>query len=671
MKRFFLILSFFSLCLSLAAEDGSRLWLGTENFANADVTANKRTPTIDIALKELTDQWMGGPVKLLITKNKKIRELGREGFLIDGERSEGVTIQSSSDVGLLYGAYQLLRRQASGIGHRLSQVYQSPSYDLRLLNHWDNLDGSVECGYAGSSIWKWDELPETISPKYEAYARANASIGINGTVLNNINASPDILREDYLKKVKVLADIFRPYGIRVYLSVNFSSPQLLGGLSGSDPLNGDVQQWWKEKVKEIYRLIPDFGGFLVNANSKGQSGPHDYGRTHADGANLLAGALKPFGGVVMWRAFVHSPDDDDPAKQMYNEFVPLDGRFADNVILQIKSGSVDFQPDKLFSPLIGAMQKTSLMLEFQITPEYEALSNHLIYEAPYYKSFLDIDTWSDGPSSWISSLTDGKLRPVKRTAIAGVANIGDDANWTGHPFTQANWYAFGCLAWNSDQTPYEIAGEWIQMTFPDSFDFLEQLSDVMNSSRETVTDYTMPLGLRHTFVRDRCYRPEPWFDRAGREDSTSVYYHRADNFGLGFDRTSTGSNAVSLYFSPLKEHLEDVDSCPVEVILWFHHLPWSHVMQSGRILWDELCFRYDNGVQTVKKYQKIWDQLEPYIDEDCFREVQYRLRIQARDAVMWKDACLLYFQPFTESSIPYELERPVYNLEELKKKGSE
>ena len=461
---------FFSL-FSVYAEDGSALWLRYSTGAKAIIMNKKQSPTLNIAVSELRNFWQGGiPITLEIQKNKELRALGNDGYIIRASKDGNhLTITSSGEQGILYGTYHLLRLQATG---QLSEstlkslnVSEKPDYWIRVLNHWDNLDGTIERGYAGHSLWKWDELPSVVSPRYEAYARANASIGINATVINNVNASPKILSDDYLQKVKVLADIFRPYGLKIYLSINFSSPAALGGLSTSDPLDKEVIAWWKKKAKDIYSLIPDFGGFLVKANSEGQPGPCDYGRTHAEGANMLADVLKPYRGIVMWRAFVYSPTDSDRAKQAYLEFEPLDGKFRDNVIVQIKNGPIDFQPREPFSPLFGAMKKTPVMPEFQITQEYLGFSNHLVFLAPMWKECLDSDTYVQGAGSTIARVTDGSLFPHSLTAIAGVTNIGDDINWCGHPFAQANWYAFGRLAWKHSLSSEQIGEEWLRQTF--------------------------------------------------------------------------------------------------------------------------------------------------------------------------------------------------------------
>lgn len=648
------------------AEDGSQLWLRypvnskTRNIVNS----NSKSPTIEIAKKELNQHWTGQAVDLKIDK---LPANFKDGYKIISTPKK-ISILAKTDLGLLYGSYHLLNLQQQKTSFSNFKLEEKPSYDVRILNHWDNLDGTIERGYAGHSLWKWEDLPNKISPRYEEYARANASIGINATVLNNVNASPNMLREDYLKKVKVLADIFRPYGIKVYLSVNFSSPKVLGKTENSDPLNNDVQKWWKDKAAEIYKLIPDFGGFLVKANSEGQPGPQDYGRTHADGANMLADVLKPYGGIVMWRAFVYSPSKEDRAKQAYLEFVPLDGKFRDNVIIQIKNGPIDFQPREAFNPLFGALRKTSEMVEFQITQEYLGFSNHLVYLAPLFKETLDSDTYSDGQGSTIAKITDGTLRPAKLTAISAVANIGEDKNWTGHHFAQANWYAFGRLAWNHDLSSEQIADEWLKMTFTDNEKFVNPVKNMMLSSRETAVDYMMPLGLHHIFASGHHYGPEPWGDyKGGRPDWSPVYYHQANAEGIGFDRTKTGSNAVSQYFPPLNEIYGNIKTTPENLILWFHHVPWDYKMKDGKTLWDELCYKYDSGVQGVRVYEKTWDSIKAYIDEQRFSEVQEKLKIQAKDAVWWKDACLLYFQTFSKRPIPSDIEKPVHELEDLKK----
>lgn len=702
MKYTVYLFLFLVLPLLLFAEDGSRLWLRYKPLTwmqkekgntFSSIVKDEKSATLDIASRELSSAWkeiagkdissatlQDGSIVLGTTNSKNVRSLltGKElkdltddGFIIrsvkKGNRNYTV-ITSAEERGILYGVFHFLRLiQTDSLSDNLN-IVENPKYKVRILNHWDNLDRTVERGYAGYSLWKWDELPNTLSPRYDAYARANASIGINATVLNNVNATPEILTGAYLAKVKALADVFRPYGLKVYLAVNFSSPKELGGLSDSDPLNPAVNKWWNNKVKDIYKLIPDFGGFLVKANSEGLPGPQDYGRTHADGANMLADALKPYGGIVMWRAFVYNPSNEDRAKQAYSEFTPLDGQFRDNVIIQIKNGPVDFQPREPFSPLFGALRDTQEMVEFQITQEYLGFSNHLVYLSPMFKETLDSDTYSDGEGSTIAKITDGTLRSGKVTAISAVANIGEDTNWCGHHFAQANWYAFGRLAWNHRLTSEQIADEWIKMTFSNNKDFMNPVKDMMLSSRETTVDYMMPLGLHHIFAFGHHYGPEPWGDVPGaRPDWMPWYYHNADSTGLGFDRTTSGSNAVSQYFPPLNNIYNDIALCPENLLLWFHHVPWDYRMKNGKTLWDELCYKYNSGVQQVRAYQKLWDRMEEYVDEQRFREIQSKLRIQARDAVWWKDACLLYFQTFSKRQIPYDIERPVHELEDLKK----
>jgi len=595
----------------------------------------------------LQQAWKGAPVRLVIQKDKQLQA---EGFRIRHEDNK-ITLTSPTETGLLYAAYHLLRMQETGQNVVEAQTTENPAYNLRILNHWDNMDRTVERGYAGQSLWNWEELPNTLSDRYKEYARANTSIGINGTVLNNVNASPKILSAEYLQKVKALADIFRPYGLRVYLSVNFASPMALDSLSTADPLDKEVIRWWKNKVKEIYRIIPDFGGFLVKANSEGQPGPCDFGRTHAEGANMLADALKPYKGIVMWRAFVYSPSDADRAKQAYLEFEPLDGQFRNNVIVQVKNGPIDFQPREPYSPLFGAMQHTPLMAEFQVTQEYLGHSNHLAYLAPMWKEFFEF------------------VAPASLKAVAGVANIGTDANWCGHTFAQANWYAFGRLAWQPSLSSGNIADEWLKQTFGSQpSDINAQLKKMMLDSHEAVVNYMMPLGLHHIFAWGHHYGPEPWCSIPGaRPDWLPSYYHRADKQGIGFDRSSKGSNAVAQYPEILAKQYDNIGTCPEEYLLWFHHVPWSHRMKSGRSLWDELCHHYDNGVRQVREFQKIWDAAEKYIDAERFHEVQSKLKIQARDAVWWKDACLLYFQEFSGMPIPYEIERPIHELKDLQK----
>lgn len=635
----------------MVAENGSRLWLRQAKGADAQVTVthSRPSPTLDIAVNELQQAWHGAPITLSITPNK---QLVQDGFSI--RQTDGkVTLTSPTDIGLLYGAYHLLRLQETGQLNSIApSLTENPAYHIRILNHWDNMNRTVERGYSGQSLWNWEDLPETLSPRYEAYARANASIGINASVVNNVNASPQILSAAYLQKVKALADVFRPYGIRIYLSVNFASPMVLDSLPTADPLNPEVIRWWKNKAREIYRTIPDFGGFLVKANSEGQPGPCDFGRTHAEGANMLADALKPHNGIVMWRAFVYSPTDADRAKQAYLEFKPLDGQFRPNVIVQVKNGPVDFQPREPYSPLFGAMKHTPVMAEFQITQEYLGHSNHLAYLAPMWKEFFDL------------------VPPSSLKAIAGVANIGTDTNWCGHPFAQANWYAFGRLAWNPSLSSEEIADEWLGQTFfslHSSFPLGSSLKKLMLESHEAVVDYMMPLGLHHIFAWGHHYGPEPWCSIPNaRPDWLPSYYHRADARGVGFNRSSTGSNATSQYPEALAKQYNNLATCPEKYLLWFHHVPWTHPMKSGRTLWEELCYRYDHGVQQVREFQKIWDKAENLIDAERFKDVQSRLKIQMRDAIWWKDACLLYFQDFSKQPIPADIERPVHELNDLK-----
>jgi len=648
------------------AEDGHQLWLRKQKEQPVTVLSPLPNPVLDIAVKELKENWQGEAnttVKLELISDKRIKT--------DGFRISRQLIQANTQLGLLYGTYELLRRQQTGdpiVG------ISNPAYQRRILNHWDNPNGSIERGYAGKSIfWRNKDLTVTASDRklWEEYARANASVGINGSVLNNVNASPGMLSTENLGRAKAIADVLRPYGIQVYLSVNFASPVRLGGLKSADPLNADVIAWWKKKTKEVYSMIPDFGGFLVKANSEGQPGPQDFGRTHADGANMMADILKPYKGIVMWRAFVYDAKDKDRARLAYTEFKPLDGKFRDNVIVQVKNGPIDFQPREPFSPLFGAMKKTAVMPEFQITQEYLGHSYQLVYLAPMWEECLKSDTYQEGKGSTVARVTDGSIFAGKYNAIAGVANIGLDTNWTGHHFAQANWYAFGRLAWDHQLSSEKIADEWIKLTFgragagPDwKSKFLNPVKDMMMESREACVNYSMPLGLHHIFSADDHYGPGPWWAPENmRPDWTPPYYHQADSTGIGFDRTKTGSNAVSQYHEPLCSRFNAAETCPEVYLLWFHHLPWDYKMKSGKILWDELCYLYDKGLNEVRGFQKTWDKAEEYVDAERFLHVQRRLKRQTRDAQVYKDGCLLYFQQFSRRPIPFELERPVYNLD--------
>jgi len=583
-----------------------------------------------------------------------------DAFIIDRLSAAGRevhAIASFSDTGILYGVFDFLRRLQTGAP--LDTIASGPRIGLRMLDHWDNLDGSIERGYAGRSLWRWDELPDTVSPRIRDYARANASIGINAVALNNVNASAQILTAPYVKKVAAIADQLRIWGIRVFLSARFSAPIEIGGLATADPLDANVAGWWKAKAQEIYDLIPDFGGFLVKANSEGQPGPQDYGRTHAHGANVLADAVAAHGGMVIWRAFVYRADvAEDRAKQAYLELAPLDGAFRPNVHLQVKNGPIDFQPREPFHPLFGAMPRTRLMLEVQLTQEYLGQGTHLAYLAPLFKEVLDADTHAAGPGTTVASIVDGSVMAKGMghlfSGIAAVANTGDERTWCGHPFAQANWYAYGRLAWDHHFGADEIADEWIRQTFTSDERFVAPVREMMLSSREAVVDYMTPLGLHHIMAEGHHHGPGPWVDvkDAGRADWTSVYYHRADARGIGFDRTATGSDAVSLYRSPLREMYAGVDTCPENLLLWFHHVPWDHMMRSGRTLWDELCHRYSAGVDAVHRTQATWDALVAHVDSARHGHVRRLLAIQEQEARSWRNACLLYFQTFSRRPLP-------------------
>jgi alpha-glucuronidase len=689
----------------LLAEDGYRLWLRYDKIDNAAVLQQYRnsithisftgtSATLTAARKELLNGLEGLLSKKIFTQTTvtdkcilagtpgtssvikslfaadDLNKLGKEGFFISTKKINNkniIAITANSDIGVLYGVFHFLRFLQTHQNIQQLSITNIPKIQNRILNHWDNLNRTVERGYAGFSIWDWHKLPDYIDQRYIDYARANASIGINGTVLTNVNANALVLTEMYLEKVAALANIFRPYGIKVYLTARFSAPVEIGGLKTADPLNTEVQEWWKKKTNEIYQNIPDFGGFVVKANSEGQPGPQNYGRTHADGVNMLADAVAPHGGIVMWRAFVYSNESpDDRFKQAYNEFKPLDGQFRKNVLIQVKNGPIDFQPREPFHPLFGAMPKTPLMMEFQITQEYLGQATNLVYLPTMFKETLDADTYSKGKGSFVFKVIDGSLDNHSISCIAGVANIGNDRNWTGHPFAQANWYAFGRLAWDHTLTPVQIADEWTRQTFTNNQAFINITKQIMISSHEILVNYMTPLGLNHIMGTGHHYGPAPWVNNAGRADWNPVYYHKADSIGIGFDRTITGSNALSQYVSEVSNQWNDMINCPEEYLLWFHHVNWNYKMISGRTLWEELCYKYYSGVDSIRVVLQQWNKLEKYIDKARFEQVKMLLGIQVKEAVWWRNACLLYFQAFSKKPIPANYEQPDHTLEYYK-----
>ena len=599
------------------AEDGSQLWLRYTPVNKASVSGVEGK-----AAQVLRKYYSGGKVTLLVDRQQE----NEEGFRITMS-DKGAIVTSSTERGLLYGAFALLRGETG---------YQKPFFKYRILNHWDNLDGSIERGYAGKSIF-WNDHLTFDSHRLEDYAKANASIGINGVVLNNVNASPKILSSTYLQKVSEIADILRPWGIRVYLSVNFASPMALDKLKTADPLDTKVQQWWKEKTKEIYQLIPDFGGFLVKANSEGQPGPFDYGRSHAEGANMLAEALAPHQGIVMWRSFVYGAKHkgEDRVKQAVSEFAELDGQFLPNVILQSKNGPLDFQPREPYAPIFDQMRNTPQMAELQITQEYLGQSKHLVYLAPMWREFF------------------GFVHPSRLLGIAGVANIGDNTNWCGHHFSQANWYAFGRLAWDPTLSSEQIAWEWLSQTFDKAHADMQwnqekgRLLDMMLRSREACVDYMMPLGLHHIFKFDHHMGPEPdGFKAEYPIEWCPVYYHKADSVGIGFNRSSSGTNATAQYREPYHTLYDNISTCPERYLLWFHHVPWDYRMRSGRTLWEELQYHYQQGVDEVDDFLGIWKEARPYIDPQRWQEVDDLLHFQQQDAREWQRVCTGYFKTF-------------------------
>ncbi|MGZ3819360.1 MAG: alpha-glucuronidase family glycosyl hydrolase [Mucilaginibacter sp.] len=611
----------------------------------------------------------GSPLVASFKLEKQLSKIGREGFIIVSKMIGNRTctvIAANYDIGLLYGVFHFLELVQTQQKLENLNIQSSPKIQNRILNHWDNLNGTIERGYAGSSIWDWQRLPDYIDQRYVDYARANASVGINGAVLNNVNTSSLYLTSDVLSKVQALASVFRPYGIKVYLTARFTAPMDIGGLKTADPLDPAVIAWWKAKVEEIYNLIPDFGGFLIKANSEGQPGPNDYGRSHADGANMLADALAPHGGIVLWRAFVYKNSiNEDRFKQAYKEFKPIDGAFRENAFLQVKNGPIDFQPREPFSPLFGAMSKTSMAMELEITQEYTGFSTYLVYLGTMYSETFLSDTYAHGKGSTVAKVIDGTLDNRSRTAISGVANIGSDINWCGHPFAQANWYAYGRLAWDPELSPEKIAEDWIKLTFSVDPKFVGPVKQMMMASRDNVVNSMMPLGLHHIMDASH-YGPGPWINDKPKADGSLVNYHHADSIGIGFERTKAGSDALSQYFPEVEKRYSDLNTCPQELLLWFHHLAWNYKLKSGNTVWDELCYRYYDGVEQVRNMQKIWNSLENRIDKERFQQVKKLLKAQEKNAVRWRNSCVLYFQTYSKMPIPMNLEKPSGTLEYYK-----
>jgi alpha-glucuronidase len=597
-------------------------------------------------------------------------KLGKEGYLIRSLTLSGkriTLIAGNGDVGALYGVFRFLQLLQTRQPIDALDIVDAPRLQVRVLNHWDNLDRHVERGYAGQSIWDWQKLPRFKDPRYTDYARANASIGINGTVLTNVNANADILKPEWLEKVKALAEVFRPYGIRVYLTARFSAPIEIGGLKTADPRDPAVGAWWKAKIDEIYRVIPDFGGFVVKANSEGQPGPADYQRSHAEGANMFADALAPHGGIVMWRAFVYAAENpDDRHKQAYSEFAPLDGKFRDNVLVQVKNGAIDFQPREPFHPLFGAMPRTPLMMEFQLTKEYLGFATHLAYLGTMWEEVLQADTFRPRKGTTVADILETPVDAGAVTGMAGVANIGSDANWTGSQFDQANWYAFGRFAWNPQAKAEGIARDWAALTWGDDPAVVAPVVAMMMGSRQAVVDYMTPLGLGHLMATGHHYGPGPWIDDLARPDWNPVYYHKADRQGIGFDRTKSGTNAVAQYAPQVAAEYGSLKRVPEDLLLWFHHVPWTHRMASGRILWDELITRYDRGVDAVRAMQARWDGLKDRVDARRWNEVATYLAIQRDEAIWWRDASVAYFQSVSGRPLPAGHAAPAHGLEYYK-----
>lgn len=683
---FYMVLSF----AYAKAENGYDLWLRYAKINNPVLLGQYRrqisspavtgqSQTITIIKDELTRAFAGftgnnytilsSPSKnsaLVISKaavnafitTEELLKVGSEGYIIKSKPGSTI-ITGNTDTGILYGVFHFLRLMQTQKDISNLNIVSAPKLKLRLLNHWDNLNRTVERGYAGFSIWNWHTLPGYIDQRYIDYARANASIGINGTVLTNVNANATVLTKPYLEKVKALADLFRPYGIKVFLTARFSAPIEIGRLKTADPLNEEVQQWWKQKMQEIYSLIPDFGGFLVKANSEGQPGPQDYKRTHADGANMLADAVVPYKGIIIWRAFVYAAENPvDRHKQAYDDFVPLDGKFRNNVMVQVKNGAIDFMPREPFHPLFGAMPKTPLMMEFQVTQEYLGQGTNLVYLAPLFKEVLESDTYCKGKGSTVAKVIDGSIDNHQLNGMAGVANIGNDINWCGHPFAQANWYTLGRLAWDHTLSSEKIADDWLRMTYSNNSSFLLIISKMMMQSRDIMVQYSNPIGLHHIMGTGHHYGPAPWVSNLNRPEWNPVYYHKADSAGIGFNRTATGSNAIVQYFPGARKLWEDINTCEERNLLWFHHVSWNHKMKSGRTLWEELCYQYYSGAEQVKQMQQTWKVVKSFIDRERFEQVSQLLVVQYNEAVWWRNACLLYFQTFSRQAIPAKYEQP-------------
>lgn len=703
---FSLLLTLFMSTVDSSAQTDYKLWLQYEKVQDAKlvseyqstingIVALDNSETIQAATKELQlglSGLLGNKINvqqnveaenvLILGSKSSLKEdilknlkndfelINDEGYIIKTIKSKDknrILVTGKTDIGVLYGVFNFLKLLQTNKSIENLNIVDAPKINVRMLNHWDNLNGTVERGYAGASLWNWQKLPDFIDQRYIDYARANASIGINGTVLNNVNANALILTPLFLEKVEALANTFRPYGIKVYLTARFSAPIEIGGLKTADPYDEKVQNWWKEKAAEIYKRIPDFGGFLVKANSEGQPGPQNYGRNHVDGANMLADAVAPFGGIVMWRAFVYSEHDvNDRAKQAYSEFVPYDGKFRDNVIVQVKNGAIDFQPREPFHPIFGAMPKTPLMMEFQITQEYLGFSTHLVYLPKLYQEVLEADTFGKGKGSTVAKVVDGSLENHKITGIAGVANIGSDINWTGHPFAQANWYGFGRLAWNPYLDSETIADEWLRMTFSNEANFVNPIKGMMLKSREAVVNYMTPLGLHHIMDTGHHYGPGPWVGNLSRPEWNPTYYHKADKNGIGFDRSKTGSKATAQYAPEVAQLFDDAKTCPEKDLLWFHHLSWDFKLKNGQTLWNGIALKYQEGVDEVATMQSTWNKMGNYVDETRFKEVQMLLNIQHKEAKWWRDACLLYFQQFSGKELPKGVEKPTQTLEHFK-----
>ncbi|WP_051572094.1 alpha-glucuronidase family glycosyl hydrolase [Ruminiclostridium cellobioparum] len=595
------------------------------------------------------------------------QNLGEEGFIIklltENEQKQ-LLVAGKTDRGLLYGVFSLLRLIQTGTGLDELPRIENPVNQLRMVNHWDNMDGSIERGYAGKSIfYKNNKITGNLA-RIGDYARILASVGINAIAINNVNVHKIetlLITDRYIKDAAKLNEIFRSYGIKLFLSINFASPLSTGELSTADPLDKEVRKWWKNRAEFIYSHMPDFGGFLVKADSEGRPGPFTYGRTHADGANMLAEALKPHGGLVIWRCFVYNCLQDwrdrtiDRAKAAYDHFMPLDGAFAENVLLQIKNGPMDFQVREPVSPLIGGLEKTNQVLELQTTQEYTGQQKHLCYLVPMWKEVLDFDTCAKGRGTSVKKIISREVFKNKYGGFATVTNIGDDTNWTGHQMAQANTFGYARLAWDPELTSEEIAESWIRLTYSNDRILVGTIKDMLLGSWRTYENYTSPLGIGWMVNPNHHYGPNV----DGYEYDKWGTYHRADHKGIGVDRTvRNGTGYAGQYHKEVARLYENVETCPEELLLFFHYIPYDYRLKSGETLIQYIYNTHFEGVEQAEELKRKWESLKDKVEEDVFDHVMERLEGQIAHSKEWRDIINTYF--FRKTGIPDELGRKIY-----------